>query len=82
MKQPWGYKVNHKRIYRLMYEEKLLNKRKRFKPVTTQSNHDFPKYSNLANIKRFIEEVYNKKQLHSGIGYVPPEEFEMMKKLA
>ena len=72
----------YKRIYRLMAEEKLLNKRKRFKPVTTQSNHDFPKYSNLANIKRFIEEVYNKKQLHSGIGYVPPEEFEMMKKLA
>jgi len=35
-----------------------------------------------ANIKRVIEEVYNKKQLHSGIGYVPPEEFEMMKKLA
>ena len=29
-----------------------------------------------ANIKRFIGEVYNKKQLHSGIGYVPPEEFE------
>lgn len=214
-----GYNVNHKRIYRLMAEEKLLNKRKRSKPVTTQSNHGFPKYSNLAkgfipmainqfivadityialqfefvylailmdvfsrrfigwelsreadaqlalnalnmaiavrgaknmkgcihhsdqgvqyasdayvqrleevgmqpsmsdkgnsydnayaesaiktikynevnmkeyesfedahaNIKRFIEEAYNKKQLHSGIGYVPPEEFEMMKKMA
>lgn len=214
-----GYNVNHKRIYRLMAEEKLLNQRKKYKPVTTQSNHSFPKYDNLAkgfipdginqlivadityialqfefvylailmdvfsrrfigwnlsreadaqlaldalsmaiamrgaknmkdcihhsdqgvqyasdayvkrleeagmrpsmsdkgnsydnayaesaiktikynevnmkeygsfedarsNIKRFIEEVYNKKQLHSGIGYVPPEEFEMMKKLA
>jgi len=213
-----GYKVNHKRIYRLMAEEKLLNKRKRFTPITTQSNHNLTKYSNLAkgfapmtinqlivadityialqfefvylailmdvfsrrfigwelsreadaqlvlnalnraialrgaknmkgcihhsdqgvqyasnayvhrleevgmrpsmsdkgnsydnayaesaiktikynevhmkeyesfedaraNIKRFIEEVYNKKQLHSGIGYVPPEEFEMMKKM-
>ena len=43
-----GYSVNHKRIYRLMAEEKLLNKRKRFKPVTTQSNHAFPKYKNLA----------------------------------
>ena len=32
------------------------------------------------NIKRFIEEVYNKKQLHSGIGYIPPEEFEKMAK--
>lgn len=28
------------------------------------------------NIGGFIEKVYNKKRLHSGIGYVPPEEFE------
>ena len=28
------------------------------------------------NIKQFIEIVYNKKRLHSSIGYVPPEEFE------
>ncbi len=28
------------------------------------------------NIKRFIEVVYNKKRLHSGIGYKPPVEFE------
>ena len=28
------------------------------------------------NIKKFIEAVYNKKRLHSSIGYVPPEEFE------
>jgi transposase InsO family protein len=28
------------------------------------------------NIQQFIEEVYNKKRLHSSIGYVPPEEFE------
>lgn len=28
------------------------------------------------NIRRFIEAVYNKKRLHSSIGYVPPEEFE------
>ena len=31
----------------------------------------------LNNIKHFIEIVYNKKRLHSSIGYVPPEEFEM-----
>jgi putative transposase len=28
------------------------------------------------NIKQFIEEVYNKKRLHSGIGYLPPDEYE------
>jgi transposase InsO family protein len=28
------------------------------------------------NIKQFIEIVYNKKRLHSSIGYVPPDEFE------
>ncbi|MBW2974702.1 integrase core domain-containing protein [Candidatus Woesearchaeota archaeon] len=28
------------------------------------------------NIKEFIEVVYNRKRLHSGIGYLPPDEFE------
>lgn len=28
------------------------------------------------NIKQFIEIVYNKKRLHSSIGYLPPDEFE------
>lgn len=30
----------------------------------------------VQNIFRFIEEVYNKRRLHSGIGYTPPVEFE------
>lgn len=29
------------------------------------------------NIKQFIEEVYNSKRLHSSIGYMPPDEFEV-----
>src|ERR671913_569314 len=28
------------------------------------------------NIAEFIEEVYNRKRLHSSLGYVPPVEFE------
>ena len=39
--------INHKKVLRIMREEKLLVRRKRFKPITTQSNHGLPKYPNL-----------------------------------
>ena len=39
--------VNHKKILRLMKEDNLLCVKKRFKPVTTDSNHGFSVYPNL-----------------------------------
>lgn len=39
--------INHKKVLRLMREEKLLVKKKRRKPITTQSSHGLQKYPNL-----------------------------------
>jgi transposase InsO family protein len=42
-----GYTVNHKRVLRLMREDNLLCVRKRFKPRTTDSDHNLRRYPNL-----------------------------------
>jgi len=42
-----GHAVNHKRVLRLMRQDNLLCLKKKFKPVTTDSNHGLPVYPNL-----------------------------------
>ena len=42
-----GYAVNRKRVLRMMRLDNLLCLKKRFKPVTTDSNHGLPVYPNL-----------------------------------
>ena len=38
---------------------------------------DYETYDDvLASIPYFIKEMYNRKRLHSSLGYMPPEEFE------
>ena len=42
-----GIFVNHKKVRRIMKENSLLVRRKKSKPITTQSNHGLQKYPNL-----------------------------------
>jgi putative transposase len=45
--QDRGYAVNRKRVLRMMRQDNLLCLKKKFKPVTTDSNHGLPVYPNL-----------------------------------
>lgn len=45
-----NFVVNHKRVHRLMKQNRLLVKRKRTTPKTTNSNHSLKRYPNLAEI--------------------------------
>lgn len=39
--------------------------------------NDYSRIDDLANpLPDFLEEVYNRRRLHSSLGYRPPEEFE------
>ena len=47
--QRQGERINHKRVYKIMSKNKLLvTRKKKFKIVTTDSNHDLPVYKNIA----------------------------------
>ena len=50
-----GYKVNHKRVLNLMRQDNLLCIKRKFRPVTTNSNHNFRIYPNLAKDMTVID---------------------------
>ena len=43
-----GTRINHKKVLRIMREEKLLCTKKKYKPKTTDSSHRYQVYPNLA----------------------------------
>ena len=56
-----GWRVNHKRVRRIMREDNLLCLRKRkFVVATTDSNHSRPVYPNLAGAKSFFRRAFTR----------------------
>ena len=64
--------INHKRVHRIMKEHSLLVKRKRFTPITTQSNHNLPRYDNLIKEMPLFAEVSKSLQ---EIGTIDEQEY-------
>jgi len=46
-RSPYGYRLNRKRVQRIMRRERLLRPAKRRKCRTTNSDHPYPRYANL-----------------------------------
>ena len=53
--QNLGYAVNHKRVLGVMRQDNLLCLKKKFKLITTDSNHGLPVYPNLLKNARITE---------------------------
>lgn len=74
MLQRQGWSVNHKRVYRLMGEMKLLQKKRSMIPRTTDSNHDYGRYPNWVQSLEitFPDQVWvaDITYVHLGKGYV------------
>jgi len=62
-----GYRVNHKKVLRLMREDNLLCVKKHFKPLTTDSNHPHKVYP---NILRYIKLTHPNQGWASDITYI------------
>ena len=74
MLQREGWTVNHKRVQRLMQEMGLVQKPKRYKPRTTDSQHSFGRYPNRVQSLSVSEPeqvwVADITYVHLGSGYV------------
>jgi putative transposase len=49
-----SYVINHKRVLKLMRQEKLLCHKMKFKPIKTDSTHGLPIYPNLLSGREII----------------------------
>jgi putative transposase len=64
---PYGYRINRKRVQRIMRQKDLLRPVKRRKIPTTDSKHPYPRYPNLV---KELEIVYPEQVWVSDITYI------------